>query len=480
MRIGQTSLVTFVSKLIASAVGFAGTIYFARELGASTLGVYSLVLAVVSWLSIGGGGIAGATAKRMSEGTDRPEFLTAGGISMLALFATVAVLVYALRGPIDRYLGSSLVGFVVVVLGATLLLEFANSVLAGDDLVHVRGILIPIRMSGRTLLQVGAVSAGLGLVGLLGGYAAGYVVTAVIGLWVASTSLGRPSKRHFSGLRTFAQYAWLGAVRNRVFKWVDVLVLGAFVSTELVGIYSVTWTISTFFLAFSESIRDAIFPKISRLSTEDGTARVAPVVRDAITFAGLFAIPGLVGSLLLGPRILRVYGPEFGRGTAVLSILVGSCLFQSYYQQLSTTLDAIDRPEYRFLTSAAFIATNVAGNLVLVSLFGWVGAAAATAVSATVGVTVGYHYVRRNIEVAIPVTEIAKQWIAALVMGGVVTLGLRVESTARLLSHNLATVFVLVGLGAAVYFLVLLGISGRFRRTVGDNVPVGSDLRLFD
>lgn len=472
MRIGQTSLIAFISRVTASAIGFVGTIYFARELGASVLGVYSLVLAVVGWLSIAGGGITSATEKRLSEGTEEAEFFTAGTVAVGGLFLAISILVYFFRGSFDAYLGAEVAGFVVLILAVTLLLQLTNSTLVGQHLVHIKGLLVPVRMSSRTLLQVGAVSTGLGLIGLLGGYVAGYVVACLVGLWIASPSFTIPSKRHFSSLKSFAQYSWLGLVRSRVFGWVDVLVLGVFVSSDLVGIYSVSWTIGTFFLTFSGSINDAIFPEISRLSARDETQRTASVVRDAIAFAGLFVIPGFVGAVLLGPRLLRIYGPEFVQGTAVLSILVTSCLFQSYYQQLSTTLGAIDRPEYTFRVNAVFIGANVVGNVGLIYAFGWVGAAVATALSAVVGVLLGYYYLRREIRFSIPLAEIGKQWFAALLMGGVVYAGLWIEATYRLVSHNVATVLILVGTGAIVYFVILLSISATFRRTVRNNLPV--------
>ena len=56
-------------------------------------------------------------------------------------------------------------------------------------------------------------------------------------------------------------------------------------------------------------------------------------------------------------------------------------------------------------------------------------------------------------------------------MGAVVYLGLWLENAYVLLAHNVFTVILLVSLGAAVYFLILLAISDRFRATVGRNLP---------
>jgi len=118
-----------------------------------------------------------------------------------------------------------------------------------------------------------------------------------------------------------------------------------------------------------------------------------------------------------------------------------------------------------------FIATNVVLNVILISTVGLVGAAVATALSAGTGVALALYTLRSEIEFAIPTEEIARQFAAAAAMTAVVVGGETVVQTAIGLNHNFLTVILLVGVGAATYFLVLFGISERFRSTVFDNSP---------
>ncbi|MFW6385377.1 MAG: transporter, partial [Halodesulfurarchaeum sp.] len=76
------------------------------------------------------------------------------------------------------------------------------------------------------------------------------------------------------------------------------------------------------------------------------------------------------------------------------------------------------------------------------------------------------------IDFEIPTPEIAKQWLAAIIMAAVVYFGLFVENTYRLLGHNLATILILVTVGAGIYFLILLAISTEFCETVDRNLPI--------
>jgi O-antigen/teichoic acid export membrane protein len=143
-----------------------------------------------------------------------------------------------------------------------------------------------------------------------------------------------------------------------------------------------------------------------------------------------------------------------------------------YQNQLLNTLNAIDRPDLAFRVNVVFVAANVSLNGVLIFLYGWIGAAVATATSVALSLVLAYQHVDKIIDFTVPVWEIARQWVAAGVMAVVVYGGLRAENTYRLLGHNFAVVVTLVTIGAGVYFTILLGLSGEFRETVDRNVPI--------
>lgn len=472
MRVGQTSAVHFVSNIVASAISFVAVIYFARIVGADVLGQYYLVIAVLAWLKIAGKlGVGTATIKRVSENEDRDEYVVAGGLLIAGLFVAITAGLLVFRPYVDAYVGADATDYLVLLLFATLSYSFFTAVLKGNRMVHVAGMLAPVRIATRSLLQIGAVFVGLELAGMLVGYAAGWLLVGLVALFVVSPSLARPRRRHFTDLLNYAKYSWLGSVQSRTFNWIDVVVLGFFVPSGLVGIYSTAWSVSIFLLKFSHSISATIFPEISQFSAEGQHQRIAGLVEDAIAYTGVILIPGLVGGAILAERVLRIYGDEFVQGTVVLVLLIAAVLVYSYQKPLVMTLNGMDRPDLAFRVNAAFVASNVGLNVVLVYLYDWIGAAVATGTSAVVGLVVAYHLATELVELSVPYREIACQWVAAAVMGGVVYGGRWVEETYRVLQHNFATVLVLVGIGAGVYFVTLLAISERFRRTVARNLP---------
>jgi O-antigen/teichoic acid export membrane protein len=118
-----------------------------------------------------------------------------------------------------------------------------------------------------------------------------------------------------------------------------------------------------------------------------------------------------------------------------------------------------------------FVIANVTLNIVLIVLYGWVGAAVATTTSVAISLVLAYRHVATIIDLSFPTAEIAKQSLAAIVMAGIVYGGLTLENAYRLLGHNVATVILLVGTGSSIYFLILFGISAQFRETLKRNLP---------
>lgn len=466
MRIGRTSIVHFGSQLVATVVGFLATIYFARRLGADTLGVYFLVTSVYLWLEvIASGGIRSAVTKRLSEGEDRNRRLTAALVCVSLILVLVILVLLLFSDQVESYLGVAVVPVLILLLVVGTTFTVLTSVLSGEHKVHLRSLLTPVDRIARTILQVALVVAGSGLAGLLYGYLGAMVVAILVGAYFVSTRFAVPRKEDFVSILTYAKYAWLNGVNTRAFASTDTIVLGFFVSSTLIGVYEIAWNVASILAVFGSSISQAVFPEISSLSANDETERASDLVSDALAFTGLFTIPGLVGGLVLGEWILGIYGSEFQQGSLVLVILIAARLLSAYQWQFVNALGALDRPDRAFRVNLVFLVVNVGLNLVLVALYGWIGAAVATTLSAALTLVLGYVSLQSVIDVTVPYDEIGRQIAGAAVMGAVLYL-LTVPIDVRL--H---TAVLLVGVGAIVYFLVLAAISSRFRTTVVSNLP---------
>ena len=473
MKFGQTSFIVFVSKIVGAVLGFLATIYFTRTLGASIYGYYVLAIAIVAWLKLAGSfGVASAMVKRMSEGEEPDAYLTASVGLIAALGAILAGLVVVFREYVNSYVGEAVAPLVAAILLVGLFESIGYAGLRGERKVHVAGMLGPVGKGLRSLFQIGLVFTGFGLIGLLAGHLVGSLLAGIVAVSLVSVGFARPTRRHVRSLYDYAKYSWLGTLKGRSFNDVDVLLLGVFFQSSVVGVYAVAWSIAKFLTLFDSAITTTLFPEISRASADEETRSVSLLVEQSLAFGGLFLIPGLFGAALLADRLLRIYGPEFTQGTTVLWVLVLATLVYAYQKQLMTAISGIDRPDISFRINAVFIATNVVLNVVLIATIGFVGAAIATAASAGLGAVLAGYKMRQIVEFQMPVGEIGRQFLAAGVMA-VIVWGLEsLVVTSFGVSNNVVILGFLVGVGGATYFLTLFSISAEFRATVISNSPV--------
>jgi len=473
MRLGQTSAIYFISKVLASVLGFVATVYFTRTLGDEIYGFYAVTLALVSWLGIVKGvGFKNAIVKRMSENEEPDAYLAAGAMVTMALTTIVALGVFVFQEQINVYVGQPVAELVVVLLIVSIISGLVNAALKGTHRVHIYAPLKTAQEAAMTISMIVLVYFGWELTGMLVGHALGTALIALVGLVIVRPQVIFPHRRHVVRLFDFAKYSWLGKVEKKTINEMDILLLGIFASAGLTGVYAVAYSLSKFLEVFGSAISNTLFPEMSKLSTEDDLQMVRKLTNDALTFSGLFLIPGIIGAAVLGDRLMLIYGPEFEIGEQVLVLLLVGVLVYTYSRQLLTTLNALDRPDLAFRANGVVIIANVVLNVTLIYSIGWVGAAIATAISVAIGFALSLYYVRTQIAINLPYAELSRQWIAALLMGAVVY-GAREFGEPRAIAEiNELFVVSLVGLGAVVYFVLLFVISTRFRNTVGRNLPV--------
>lgn len=479
MKIGQTSIIVYISSLLGSILGFLATLYFARALGAEVLGVYSVVIAVLAWLKLGGDlGVGNAIKKRISEGDEPGSYFVAGALSILTLGGILSLGLVLASPLLDLYIEEfstysevSVIWFLIALLFVRLVYSILTSTLAGQRRVHITGVLAPVKIGVQSILQIALVVAGFSLVGMLVGFWLGIVIVATIGFLYLSPPISRPAVHHFRSLYDYAKYSWFGGIKSRTFNDVDILVLGAFVSANLVGVYAVAWSIARFLDLFSSAISESLFPEISHQSAQKSREAVVGIIEDGLAYSGLIVLPGLVGGAMLSDRLLQIYGPEFVQGSTILVLLILATLLYSYQKQLLNAVNALDRPDLAFRINLVFVALNVFLNVLLVWWIGWVGAAIATVLSVGVALYLSFVVLHNLVSIRVPWSAIGQQCIAALLMGAVIFGVLQIIEMTTVVQHNLIIVLSLVTFGGIVYFVSLLLISTHFRAVVDRNVP---------
>ena len=448
MNIARSSIRVFVARTASSLIVFLGITFFARELGSHQIGIFFLFQALLGMIAIPADfGISSGVTKRLSEG-DSPGSILSTAILLKALLIlpfTVGILVF--RGPINDYLGADLAMLLVLALVLQEAAKLTMQVLKGE--LRVGETAGPTFSRKLVYVSIGAllVSTGIGVRGIIHGLLAGFGVMLIWGSWKTSTSLGQPSLDYARSLFDYSKYAFISSVGGYFYSWLDVAIIGLFLTQSDVGVYEIAWRVTAVVMLFSSSIAMTIFPQISQWNAEEATRRIESLISEAITPALFITIPAFVGVVMFSEEILGlVFGAEYTAGQLVLITLMGEKVIQSVHIILGRSLQGIDRPDLAAKAGIVSIALNLVLNVALVLEYGILGAAVATALSFIVNSILHAYYLSRFISIRIPYARIASCVVASCGMAMVLYF---VESTVRV--GSLPVLLLIIGVGIAVY-----------------------------
>lgn len=419
MNIFRSSFKLFAANGASAVIQFIGIVYFAREIGATEMGVFFLFQTLLGLLGIAADfGLRGAVEKRISQGTSPGSFLSSVVLLKLAPLSAIVVGVLLAQPYVNRYIGT---GAALLLVIAVVLQEGANLsvfVLKGELRVGETAVL-KVAREGAWLI-VGAILIELGLEGraLIYSLICGIVVVLIWGWLKVSVVPATPSRSHSRSLFEYGKYNIVTSVGGYFYNWIDVAVIGLFLTQAHVGAYEVAWRITLVPLLFSQAIASSIFPEISRLDADDASDQIESIVRKTVTPSILLVVPAFFGIAVFSREILGiVFGSEFTLASTVLVILAGEKVFQGVHKVLSRSLLGINHPKYAAGATILSSLVNLVLNLVLVYQFGIVGAAIATTTAFVLNTVLHGYYLSKYVPINISYPEIAWCFVSAGIMG---------------------------------------------------------------
>jgi len=439
MNLARASSLLFLVELVNTAIGFFGTVYFARELGATLLGVFFLFEATLyTMATVVDFGLRGAVEKRISAGEDPARMFGAAVVLKLLLIGVVSAIVLALREPIAGYVGADLALELVGVVVAFELSMLVVHVLQGELRVGQTAILHFLRSLTFITVAVALLQYGYGVRALVWALLLSYTVLLIAGSLRLSTPLARPSKYHLRSLYDYAKFNGIWGLGGHVYNWMDVIVIGVFLSQAAVGAYELAWRLTTTAIMFSTVFARVLFPQLSAWQADGATEKIRDLLSDAMTTSLLLIVPSVVGVAILGREILGVvFGPEYAVAAAAFLVLMIEKLPQAVNLVFDKAIQAFDRPKYGAVATVVSLSLNVVLNLLLVPRYELLGAAVATLLAVVANTAILGYYLAGLTTVRFPVRDVAWTVVAALGMGAVlvgVTRVLAVDTPTTLLA----------------------------------------------
>lgn len=232
-----------------------------------------------------------------------------------------------------------------------------------------------------------------GLTGVLG-YEFGYILIAIVLSGVAASVVvgfivWRSSPISLRGPRSVVNRRLLeisipmflsGFIYSLLFR-IDQLILGVFVTASEVGFYNAGSVLASQLSVVLIGIAAVFEPTASKLYTNNNNGELASLFNRVAVWALIATTP--IAAVLWGfpELLLSFFGTAFVTAESILLILTLYMLFRTAIGPTGELLNMTGHQKLVLYDTSAMVLLNVALNLVLIPIYGGVGAAVATTVS---------------------------------------------------------------------------------------------------
>lgn len=390
--------IAFVGIIASKIISFFYRITLGRGLGPEEYGLIMLGIAVFYF----GKKISSFS---VNEGIKRFMPLEDGSKSKSDLILSATIISVPL----------AILGFLIIFLGADLI---STHIFEDEDVSYLLKILAPAipfavisgifldsmvgheRMKFFSIIQyvfqnlvklitaLIAIYFGMGYVGVGLGFSLAILLTAILSGIILFTkimefSIVRPTKT-----KKIFEYSWplfLSGMMTLVLSWTDTLMLGFFLDSTQVGIYNAAFPLAAALMAFMTAVSKIGFPVMSKLaqkSNQDLDSFFKTTTRWVLTFA----TPGFLIIMLFPQEILFLtFGSEYVEAYQALRILAVGFFISMVVGPTSVLIKATDHTKLTLFNTSIMGVGNVILNVILIPLYGIVGAAIASMVSKIIG-----------------------------------------------------------------------------------------------
>lgn len=463
INLGLESLKGLTAQASQAALGFAGTILFARILGPTSFGGFYFLLSLVTIVTRPIDGFGNAIRKRFSESNAlRKELMGTVALFNVASFVLAAVGVLLFRGIIQTVTNvpdAALVFFLLfVTLGSFLPIQ---KLIGGASYPGFQVWNDTLRSALTLPLQIVFVLAGTGAAGMGYGLAAATVLTIPVGLFVIRVRPVLPSRGTLQSVWSFARYSIPTALLGAAYGRFDVIVLGTFLTTATAGYYEVAYRLTVPATFMTTALAGALMPKVSNLHSR-GEA-IADDITNALAYNSVLSIPLFFGAVALSREVVvTIYGGEYVEASG---FLVGLALYQVLATQTSIyqrTISGINRPDLEFRIDGATLVFNVTVGVALLFAMGAIGVVVATVFAELIRLLLSVWAARRIVP---DIESLPRPLFEQTLAGIAMFLGLKAVQRVVPVTSWVDLVLV-VGFGVFLYGAVLLGISSHARNTL--------------
>ncbi|QDR82014.1 flippase [Sporomusa termitida] len=407
-------------KLLAALFGIVVSVILARVLGAVDLGVYQLSISILTTFTvIGKLGLDNALLKFISFHHHNLNWDKIRGLRRNSFLITLVT--------------SSIIVLVLNVMSEFIAINIFNEPQLSLALKIISIAVFPlvtIHLQAEMLKGIGKIKTGmflqsafitivnlaiivflyfwteLNLSTLLASYTASNVIVFVVSLvlWKISCPIvDKGSYPNFSLkelLDASIPLMWVSSF-NLILSYMDIYMIGVFLSSEAVGLYSIASKIVLMSSMILVAFNGVLSPKFSVLSSNNENKKLEFLVQSSTLVLTVISLFIYIVLIIFNKPILGLFGSEFIKSSGIFIVLATGQFFVLATGPVGSLLMMSGHVEFHKRNMIISAIINLLFNLVLIPIIGAIGAAIATVISIVTKNILAVVYVKKTLNINI-------------------------------------------------------------------------------
>jgi stage V sporulation protein B len=405
---GRGTVYITASKLWFMVTGAAIVFVLPRQLTPEQLGLYNVVIALVSTVNdVVVKGTSQTVSKFVSQTPALASAIKRKAILLQCLLGGGAAALFALAAPLVAHWYNDPALTRYLRLAALITASYAFyavfvGVLNGRREFLKQAALDALYSTSKFALIVGLTVAGFGVAGAISGFAAAaFVVLLASAMVVGLGGRAGESPVGFRHLLQFQSALIAFLLVNNLLMRADLFLVKKLISPDpgvanaAAGVYGAVLNFAYISFQIILSITFVIFPLVSEATFRADFATARSYIRQTIRATLIIsALPAVLLSANAAEVLRLVYPEAFVAGAPALRVVALGMLSFAAISILTTVISSGGRPWVSVALVAATLALDVALNAALIPRLGLAGAGLATTVAMTVGALACGLYVR--------------------------------------------------------------------------------------
>lgn len=392
--------VTAIGMMVSKALTYFYRISIARFVGPDAYGQLSLALMVtgvastIAYLAMGQG-----LQKFIPEYRTRDDFASIKGtvLSALQMSLPVSIILWAITFFGAEFIAVAffdntaviplikIISFTIIT--GVLTQTFFDTTLGFNKIIYKTGTVRILQ----NIIQLGVTLAllvlGFNVASAAWGWLAGSVVSMILGLYFLERKVGpiitskiKPNYNRRKLLR-FSSPLLLSGLIGTLMGWADTGLLGYYMTDFEVGLYNAALPTAMLILLPHKAIGSLAVTSFSELKERDEKS-IESSLQTATYWVFSLVFPTFLILLLFSEQTLFIlFGSEYRAASMALSILAGGYLIDALMGRVGSFLQSKGHTRYLLYNNVAALTLNLILNVLLIPIYGIIGAAIATASS---------------------------------------------------------------------------------------------------